>query len=299
MTRRTVRAVVAIALLGATALTTTDAFALQPTARATTGLKATSRASVVKTTPRYVSRVTPAPRYTSPRTFHPPKIDPKGGSGVLNKLADAAKAVTNAATSDKPTGFSEQARKVLKTLPGQQQDASKPGPLTTPAPKPGDKLADKVHPQNKDPGTPGNPGNNNWPSKNWPSGRWPSAPDGPVVSEPAPVVVQQPSVSMPDRAVAERPVTVMQRAVDDGAPACGMPALAAGIDALLPTARLSETDLAMVKAMRAAMIDLAAAGNEAGARELEAKAMSIFGYEKVWLRCGQGAFAWEKLSMPG
>jgi hypothetical protein len=337
MIRKIATAGLAIALLGATALTTTDALAFRPTHRvaafkvapkAGTVVKAAPRHAVFKTAHRSASFRTArryasfktAHKYTAPHSLPAPKVDPgKIGLGAIDKATnpgksgpgfkDAAKAIHDAA-SIKPAPYQTPALpgdKVGK-LPG----STVPGPLSTPAPGPGGKLADKIQPK-KDTGTPsdpGKPGDNKWPSKNWPSGSWPStswpsAPDGPVVSEPSSVVVEQPSrVSVPARVVTvERPVTVIQRAdaapAPAPAPACGMPALAAGIDALMPTARLTATEFAMVKALRAAIADLAAAGNELGARELEAQAMTIFGYKKVWLRCGQGAFTWEKLPVAG
>jgi hypothetical protein len=345
MTRKTVTAALAIVMLGATALTTTDAFAFRPThrvaafkvaPRATGAVRAAPRHVVVKATPRYAS-FKASHKYVAPRSFPIPKADL--GSSFLPKIdPGSVSKVTNPGKSDPGSSFlpkidpSSLSKTVTNKPPAWQLPAgagaklsdaipkaspvktpampgdklgklptSKPGPLTTPAPGPGDKLADKIKPQQKDPGSPSNPGkpgDNHWPSKNWPG--------GPVVEVPTPGPVEQSSsVSVPERVVTtervvtERPVPVIPRAVDNGAPACGMPALAAGIDALMPTSRLTATEFAMVKALRAAIADLAAAGNEAGARELEAQAMNVLGYKKVWLRCGQGAFTWERLLAAG
>ena len=40
---------------------------------------------------------------------------------------------------------------------------------------------------------------------------------------------------------------------------------------------------------------LATGGKVPAARDAEEIAMNILGYQKVWLRCGQGVFAWEPL----
>ncbi|WP_128970403.1 hypothetical protein [Bradyrhizobium tropiciagri] len=73
------------------------------------------------------------------------------------------------------------------------------------------------------------------------------------------------------------------------------PALAAGIDQLLPAARLSDADMSKVTELRQTIQLLATDGKEAAARDVEEVAMNILGYQKVWLRCGQGTFDWESL----
>ncbi|HKA82084.1 MAG TPA: hypothetical protein VKD43_18730 [Xanthobacteraceae bacterium] len=73
-----------------------------------------------------------------------------------------------------------------------------------------------------------------------------------------------------------------------------IPPLAAVLDDLLPEAQLSPADLEQVKALRAQIRKLAAAGKETAAREAEEQAMSILGYGKAWLRCGPGTFMWMK-----
>ena len=80
--------------------------------------------------------------------------------------------------------------------------------------------------------------------------------------------------------------------------ACGRIALGVSIDAELPKAKLTQIDLTEVKNLRAQISDLAAAGNEKDARELEEKAMKILGYEKAWLRCGPGSFTWRPFQLP-
>ncbi|MCC8982149.1 hypothetical protein, partial [Bradyrhizobium acaciae] len=72
------------------------------------------------------------------------------------------------------------------------------------------------------------------------------------------------------------------------------PALAAGIDQLLPTAQLSDVDMSKVTELRQTIQLLATDGKEAAARDVEEVAMNILGYQKVWLRCGAGTFDWEK-----
>jgi hypothetical protein len=360
MTRKTATAALAVVMLGATALTTTDAFAFRPTQRVAAfkvapRATAAPRHAVVKATPRYAS-FKATHKYAAPRSFPTPSIDPgslsnipnpgktdPGSSSFLPKIdpSSLSKTVTN-----KPPGWQVPAgaggklsdaipkASPLKTpvIPGdkvgqQRADAS---PLHQPAPaRPKDKVESRIprkptpcppggkkpgqfcygvehHPQlwwrrpgtaNK-PGMPSMPGSGHWPSD-------PSNPGGPVETLPSPDAAEQPaSVSAPERvvterAVLERPAAAIRRTADASAPACGIPALAAGIDALMPTARLTAAEFATVKALRAAIAELAAAGNEASARELEAQAMRIVGYTKVWLRCGPGTFTWEKLPAAG
>jgi hypothetical protein len=79
-------------------------------------------------------------------------------------------------------------------------------------------------------------------------------------------------------------------------PACDLiPPLAQALDALLPRAALSETDLAKVKDLRAQIKTLAAMGKAQAARATEEQAMLLLGYKKNWLRCGEGTFQWTKL----
>jgi hypothetical protein len=275
MIYKTASAVFAIVMAGAAALTTSDALAYRSTARHWAGHAA---------------------KYSSPRIF--PKIDPgsaaafvrprwvrpAGTGGKVSKLIPATKPSplqwpTPARDKDKLSR--DVPRIPSPCLPG--QSTAKNGCYGVPKnPDPGPST-------NPKPGTPSTPGHNNWPGGS----------DGPVVS--LPDGVEQPaSVSAPERVVTvERSDGVSPRAVEPRTQACAIPPLAAMIDELLLAARLSATERAYVKAMRAAMADLAAAGNEAGARELEANAMIVFGYRKVWLRCGAGAFTWEQAATPG
>src|SRR5580704_4544704 len=79
-------------------------------------------------------------------------------------------------------------------------------------------------------------------------------------------------------------------------PACDLiPPLAQALDALLPRAALSETDLAKVKDLRAQIKTLAATGKVQAARETEEQARLLLGYKKDWLRCGEGTLQWTKL----
>ena len=73
-----------------------------------------------------------------------------------------------------------------------------------------------------------------------------------------------------------------------------IPALAAGIDQLLPTAQLSEADMSKVTELRQMIQVLATGGKLAAARDVEEVAMNVLGYQKVWLRCGVGTFDWEQ-----
>jgi hypothetical protein len=68
--------------------------------------------------------------------------------------------------------------------------------------------------------------------------------------------------------------------------------LAASLDQELPRAKLPEPDLTFVKELRVQIDQLAVAGREKDARQLEERAMAILGFEKLWLRCGEGSFAW-------
>jgi hypothetical protein len=77
-----------------------------------------------------------------------------------------------------------------------------------------------------------------------------------------------------------------------------IPALAAGIDELLPKVQLAEADVKQLVELRQTIQLLATDGKVPAARDAEEIAMSILGYQKVWLRCGQGAFDWEPLPVP-
>ena len=82
-------------------------------------------------------------------------------------------------------------------------------------------------------------------------------------------------------------------------PQCGagnVPALAAGIDELLPTAQLSKDDITKVTELRQMVQDLSTDGKVAAARNAEEVAMYYLGYQKVWLRCGAGTFDWEQVA---
>jgi hypothetical protein len=104
-----------------------------------------------------------------------------------------------------------------------------------------------------------------------------------VTSAPSYVAAVQPRP-----AVASQPIT----------PQCGaagsIPALAAGIDQLLPNAQLSEADMRKITEFRQVIQILSTDGKVAAARDVEEISMNILGYQKVWLRCGLGTFDWEK-----
>jgi hypothetical protein len=76
------------------------------------------------------------------------------------------------------------------------------------------------------------------------------------------------------------------------------PPLAAGIDELLSRANLPSTDRQKVVTLREEIRQLAAGGDEAGARKTEEQAMRLLGYRKLWLRCGPGTFLWAKFDAP-
>ena len=81
-------------------------------------------------------------------------------------------------------------------------------------------------------------------------------------------------------------------------PQCGadtIPALATGIDALLPTAQLSNDDITKVTELRQMIQDLATDGKVAAARNAEEVAMYYLGYQKIWPQCGLGTFAWQQI----
>lgn len=94
--------------------------------------------------------------------------------------------------------------------------------------------------------------------------------------------------------VSELPVTAPSLVPQCGADA--VPALAAGIDQLLPTAQLSKDDFAKLTELRQMIQDLATDGKVAAARNAEEVAMYYLGYQKTWLQCGVGTFAWAQIS---
>jgi hypothetical protein len=78
--------------------------------------------------------------------------------------------------------------------------------------------------------------------------------------------------------------------------ACGpIPQLAVLLDELMPKATLPESDLAVVKDLRAQIQKLAAAGKSDQARDAEELAMLLLGYRKSRLKCGPGTFLWTQL----
>src|SRR5262245_54688351 len=76
--------------------------------------------------------------------------------------------------------------------------------------------------------------------------------------------------------------------------ACGIPPLAVMLDQLLPTTKLADMDLAKIRELRGSIDELASAGKEKEARQVEEQAMTILSYQKGWLRCGPGTFVWRK-----
>ncbi len=78
-----------------------------------------------------------------------------------------------------------------------------------------------------------------------------------------------------------------------------IPPLGSGIDDLLPQAKLADADLKKVKDLRDRMSALAAAGKEEAARKAEEEAMRLLGFEKAWLKCGEGTFMWMKIEPKG
>ena len=116
----------------------------------------------------------------------------------------------------------------------------------------------------------------------------------PPASAPVPVVVP-----VPERVNSGAGHSVAAPAQPVITPACmtaaDIPALAAAIDQLLPTVQLSEADMTRVTAMRQSIQELAVIGKVADARDVEEIAMKILGYQKTWLRCGQGTFYWQKM----
>lgn len=84
--------------------------------------------------------------------------------------------------------------------------------------------------------------------------------------------------------------------------ACGLPGRAGAalpapglaIDTHLKGAKLSGTDLALVRDLRAKIDRLIAEGRTDAARDIEVDAMRRLGFRKVWLRCGPGSHMWVK-----
>ncbi len=77
--------------------------------------------------------------------------------------------------------------------------------------------------------------------------------------------------------------------------ACGdIPALGAAIDRLMATgdAQKAYPD---IEAERARIAHLGRSGENAQARRLEEDAMRALGFEKLWLRCGEGTFMWIRI----
>src|SRR5205814_2009069 len=73
-----------------------------------------------------------------------------------------------------------------------------------------------------------------------------------------------------------------------------IPPLAVALDALLPEAKLADSELTKIKNMRAQMKRLAGRRKEKDARKIEEEAMKILGYDRAWLACGPGTFMWMK-----
>jgi hypothetical protein len=117
----------------------------------------------------------------------------------------------------------------------------------------------------------------------------------PSVQVPVPYGVASRITSAPSYAAAQtRPAVASQPITPQCGAAGSIPALAAGIDQLLPTAQLSEADMGKVTELRQMIQVLSTDGKAAAARDVEEIAMNILGYQKVWLRCGLGTFDWEK-----
>ena len=74
-----------------------------------------------------------------------------------------------------------------------------------------------------------------------------------------------------------------------------IPQLAVVLDDLLPDAKLVDSDLKTIKALRADIAELATANKIQQARAVEEQAMKFLGYGKGWLHCGPGSFTWVKL----
>jgi hypothetical protein len=72
------------------------------------------------------------------------------------------------------------------------------------------------------------------------------------------------------------------------------PSLASRLDDLLARTTLSAVELARLAKLRSEIARLADGGQMKKAREIEEQAMRILGYRKLWLKCGDGTFAWAK-----
>jgi hypothetical protein len=120
------------------------------------------------------------------------------------------------------------------------------------------------------------------------------APEGQVAAVPYGVLPRVTSAPSYVAAVQPRPAVASQPIVPQCGVAGSIPALAAGIDQLLPNAQLSEADMRKITEFRQVIQILSTDGKVAAARDVEEIAMSILGYQKVWLRCGLGTFDWEK-----
>lgn len=79
------------------------------------------------------------------------------------------------------------------------------------------------------------------------------------------------------------------------------PAIGALIDAIMPTAALSDADRARVADLRSQIKALAASGRYAEARQREVEAMLLLGYRRAFLHCGPGSGTiWVKMKVsPG
>src|SRR4051794_28883461 len=84
------------------------------------------------------------------------------------------------------------------------------------------------------------------------------------------------------------------RPANNPAAQTNIPPLGASFDDTISEAKLSPADAAKVKELQAKMVKLAASGKQDTARDAEAEAMRILGYEKAYLRCGPGTFWWRK-----
>jgi len=81
---------------------------------------------------------------------------------------------------------------------------------------------------------------------------------------------------------------------NEGGPS--IPPLGVAIDDLLPRAQLTDSEREKLLGLRAQIGELAAAGKEEAARQVEEDAMRTLGFSKLWLKCGPGTFIWAKFS---
>jgi hypothetical protein len=173
------------------------------------------------------------------------------------------------------------------------------GPVTGPGPGKLGGGVDNVCPFNPSKCTPKPPGtgtSNNGPNPQVPGGQtMPSFPIGgldPIEMPSIQISNDGPGAVAQDSGPAVTPV-----AIDYAAQRCGsIPRLAELLDQSLATAQLPASDLATVTAQRATIANLATANKIGSARGVEEQAMKILGYQKVWLRCGRGTFAWERVT---